>query len=91
MAVALTLMVLVMVSHVAVTLGLNHAVLPPGIRSSERFRYLGVALAALASVAAVDASFVFLSRKGRRESSPRLPARRMQLPAQLRFQCGSSF
>jgi hypothetical protein len=86
MAVALTLMVLAMVSHVAVTLGLNHAVLPPGIRSSERFRYLGVALAALASVAAVDASFVFLSRKGRRESSPRLPARRMQLPAQLRFQ-----
>ena len=86
LAVGLTLIVLALITHVAATLGLNHAVMPPGLGRAERFRYLGLALAALGSVAVVDATFVFLSHKGRRESPPRVPARRMQLPAQLGFQ-----
>ena len=82
--VALTLVVLAMVIHLAVTLGLNHA--PSGLVPSERFRYLGLALAGLSAVVLVDVSFVFLSRKRRRDGPPQVAAGRMQVPAQLGFQ-----
>jgi hypothetical protein len=86
LAVALTLLVVALITYLSVNLGLNHAVLPPGLGPDERFRYLGFALAGLVFVVVVDASLVLLSRRRGGERPSQVQARRMQLPAQLGFQ-----
>jgi len=85
LTVALSLLVIALVTHVGITLGLNHAVLPPGIGRSERFRYLGLALSAAAMVAVVDATFVLVARR-RRGERPSPTADSGKVPAQLGFQ-----